>query len=72
MQSIPVRLLGWKDSLEKGTTTHSSILAWRQEGTLRNDGSILYLSWGASYPATQCVKIQSTCLTSIPFTVCKF
>ena len=24
-----VRSLGWEDSLEKGMTTHSSILAWR-------------------------------------------
>ena len=24
-----VRSLGWKDSLEKGSATHSSILAWR-------------------------------------------
>ena len=24
-----VRSLGWEDPLEKGTTTHSSILAWR-------------------------------------------
>ena len=24
-----VRFLGWDDSLEKGTATHSSILAWR-------------------------------------------
>ena len=24
-----VRSLGWKDSLEKGMATHSSILAWR-------------------------------------------
>ena len=24
-----VQSLGWEDPLEKGTTTHSSILAWR-------------------------------------------
>ena len=24
-----VRFLGWKDPLEEGTATHSSILAWR-------------------------------------------
>ena len=39
MQSIPVRLLGWKDSLEKGTTTHSSILAWRIPWTIQSIGS---------------------------------
>ena len=28
MQKTWVRPLGWEDSLEKGMTTHSSILAW--------------------------------------------
>ena len=28
-QETPVRFLGWKDPLEKGKATHSSILAWR-------------------------------------------
>ena len=29
MQETPIRFLGWEDPLEKGTATHSSILAWR-------------------------------------------
>ena len=29
MQETWIRSLGWKDPLEKGTATHSSILAWR-------------------------------------------
>jgi len=29
MQETWVQSLGWKDTLEKGTATHSSILAWR-------------------------------------------
>ena len=29
MQETWVRSLPWEDTLEKGTTTHSSILAWR-------------------------------------------
>ena len=29
MQKTWVRSLGWKDTLEKATATHSSILAWR-------------------------------------------
>ena len=29
MQETPVRFLGWEEPLEKGTATHSSILAWR-------------------------------------------
>ena len=39
MQLIPVRLLGWEDSLEKGTATHSSILAWRIPWTIQSIGS---------------------------------
>ena len=33
MQQTPVQSLGRKDPLEKGLTTHSSILAWRIPGT---------------------------------------
>ena len=29
MQETWVQSLGWKDPLEKGKATHSSILAWR-------------------------------------------
>ena len=29
-----VRSLGWEDPLEKGTATHSSILAWRIPWTI--------------------------------------
>ena len=29
MQETWVESLGWEDPLEKGTATHSSILAWR-------------------------------------------
>ena len=29
MQETQVRSLSWEDSLEKGMTTHSNILAWR-------------------------------------------
>ena len=28
-QEMQVQTLGWEDPLEKGMTTHSSILAWR-------------------------------------------
>ena len=31
-QEMRVRSLAWKDSLEKGMATHSSILAWRVHG----------------------------------------
>ena len=44
MQETRVRSLGWKDSLEEGTATHSSILAWRipwteEPGRLQSMGS---------------------------------
>ena len=29
MRETHVRVIGWEDPLEKGTATHSSILAWR-------------------------------------------
>ena len=29
IQEIKIRPLGWEEPLEKGMTTHSSILAWR-------------------------------------------
>ena len=33
-----VQSLGWEDPLEKGTVTHSSILAWRIPWTLQSMG----------------------------------
>ena len=44
MQETWVRSLGWEDPLEKGTATHSSILAWRiswteEPGGIRSIGS---------------------------------
>ena len=34
VREIWVRSLGWEDPLEKGTVTHSSILAWRIPWTI--------------------------------------
>ena len=44
MQETQVPSLGWEDPLEKGTATHSSILAWRiprteEPGGLHSIGS---------------------------------
>ena len=44
MQETQVQSLGWKDPLEKGMATHSSILAWRipwteEPGGLQSMGS---------------------------------
>ena len=40
MQEIQVRSLGWKDLLEKGMATHSSILTWRIPWTEEPDGPL--------------------------------
>ena len=39
MQETWVRSLGWEDPLEKGMSTHSSILAWRIPWTVQSMGS---------------------------------
>ena len=38
MQESWVQSLGWEDPLEKGMTTHSSILVWRVPWTGELDG----------------------------------
>ena len=39
MRETWVQSLGWEDPLEKGTATHSSILAWRIPRTVKSMGS---------------------------------
>ena len=36
MREIWVQSLGWEDPLEKGTATHSSMLAWRIPWTIQS------------------------------------
>ena len=38
MQETWVRSLGWEDTLEKGMSTHSSLLAWRIPGKGEPEG----------------------------------
>ena len=38
MQKTQVQSMGWEDPLEKGLTTHSSILAWRIPRTKESGG----------------------------------
>ena len=38
VQETWIQTLGWEDPLEKGMTTHSSILAWRIPWTEELDG----------------------------------
>ena len=47
-QETWVRSLGWEDPLEKGTATHSGILAWRilwTEDTEVTKNKFLRLTW---------------------------
>ena len=39
MRKTWVRSMGWEDPPEKGTTAHSSILAWRLPWTIQSMGS---------------------------------
>ena len=39
MEETWVQSLGWEHPLEKGTATHSSILAWRIPWTVQSMGS---------------------------------
>ena len=43
MQETWIQSLGWEDLLEKGTATHSSILAWRIPWT-EESGSLQFMS----------------------------
>ena len=38
MQKTQLQSLGWEDPLEKGTATHSSILAWKIPWTREPEG----------------------------------
>ena len=44
MQETQVQSLGWEDPLEKGMTTHSSILAWRIPKT-EEPGGLESMGW---------------------------
>ena len=61
MQETSVRFLGWEDSLEEGTATHSSVLAWRipwtqSMGSQRSD-TTERLSLSLSYATYQSGRI---------------
>ena len=56
MQETWVGSLGWEDPLEKGKTTHSSILAWRIPWPNRNHG--LYRNIQCQYPTHQIYNLS--------------
>ena len=45
MQETLVRFLSWEDPLQKGTPTHSSILAWRIPWTVYSMGPQSQTRW---------------------------
>ena len=49
MQETWVQSLGWKDPLEKGKATHSSILAWRGSQRVGNDWATLTFTFTLLY-----------------------
>ena len=49
MQETQVPSLGWKDPLEEGMATHSSILAWRTPWTEEPGGLQFMESWRAGH-----------------------
>ena len=61
MQETWVQFLGWKDPLEKGKATHSSILAWRipcvvHGVTVRHDWLTFTLKTSCGFPGGACGK----------------
>ena len=59
-----VRSLGWEDLLEKGTVTHSSILAWR---ILMDKGTWRATVHGVTKSQTQLSNLNSMSTDKLPF-----
>ena len=62
MQEIQVRSLGWEDPLEKGMTTHSSILAYRIPWTEEPGG----LQWSLRMVPLPLFKYQKVYILQLP------
>ena len=59
-----VQSLGWEDPLEKGTGTHSSILAWR---ILMNKGPWRATIHGTAKSQTELSNLHSMSTDKLPF-----
>ena len=55
MRETWVQSLGWEDPLEKGMTTHSSLLAWRIPWTEEPGG---YGPWGGKEDMTERLSLS--------------
>ena len=60
MQETQVQSLSWEDSLEKGMTTHSSILAWKIP---RQRSLVGYIPWGYTESDTNEQPQDKMCTT---------
>ena len=75
MQESPVLFLGLEDALEKGTATHSSILAWRipqtEPSRLQSKGpqSQTRLS---DFPSFRCCVLYQVLVSAYLFSALKF
>ena len=67
MQETQVRCLGWDDSLEKGMTTHSSILAWEIPWTEEPDG---LQSMGSQRVGHELAPKSTNCLAESSLQIC--
>ena len=57
MQETIIQSLGWEDPLEKGMTTHSSILAWKIPWTEETGG--LQSMGSQKLDATECMHAHT-------------
>ena len=62
MRETWVRSLGWKDPLEKGKATHSSILAWRIPWTKSTGSQRIGHDWVTFTHLTKCSDTQKICM----------
>ena len=62
---MPVQSLGWKDPLQKGMASHSSILAWRTPWT---EDPVGYSPWGLKESdLTETTQLIGSCIRLIYF-----
>ena len=66
IQEAQVRSLGWKDPLEKGMSTHFSILAWRIPWT-EEPGGLQSIELQESDTTEQLILPLNICICSVSY-----
>ena len=61
MRETWVRSLGWKDPLEKGKATHSSILAWRIPVVAKSQTQLSNFHFHFIYPMSSFSRLPGKC-----------